>query len=212
MKSVVLFFIFMSSLYAIQTFPVPQEKGVSSLPMTPAFQLLMLKEPKELDPQVAVIVGAVYCEGSKEMKVQKNQKRCFEYLDFASKNKVALADLIKANQFAKIDDHVGYQDSMEKVMMSGDEQLSIPAGLQLAGYYANEDKLAMSVRVLRYVADVYSDSRAQFMIAYSILNGDYTPVDLSRSDGQFYLYQACTNTNIDPVVEQKCEIYTKGTR
>lgn len=208
MKSFLLLLWAIPALFAIQAMPLPN--NIASIPVTQAFQALLTKEPSHLDPEVAVIVGTIYCQGSKEMKVLKNQKRCFEYLDFASEKKVVLADLVKANQYALNEDHKNYQAAMEKVMKSGDIRLSVPAGLQLAGYFASKDMTGKSVETLRYVADVYGDSRAQFMVAYSILNGDHIPNDLTKKDGRFYLYQACTNINIDPMVKQKCEIYNKG--
>jgi hypothetical protein len=97
-----------------------------------------------------------------------------------------------------------FVDQMELVIKAKDSKMSVPAAFQLTLYWNNLNRIDRSFEVMNYVADVYDDDRAQFMVGYSIVSGEYIPKGWSNKDGEFYLYQACTNTHQHTEVKEKC--------
>jgi len=169
-----------------------------------AFKVLVTKPPHELDPEMAVIVGTIFSHGDSELKVNKNIDKALRYYQFAGENNVSMGYLLSANIYAKKEDLKNYVENMEKVVSANDDKISVPAGLQLASVWKDIDQIEKSVEVLRYVADRYQDSRAQFLVGYSLVSGELKSNELSVRDGEFYIYQACHNPHIDSAVKHQC--------
>ena len=169
-----------------------------------AFKVLVTKPPHELDPEMSVIVGTIFSHGDKELGVNKNIEKALQYYQYAGESNVSIGYLLSANIYAEKDDFKRYVQSMEKVISANDAKLSVPAGLQLASVWKDMDHIDKSVEVLRYVADRYQDSRAQFLVGYSLVTGEFRSKELSTRDGEFYIYQACNNPLRDEAVKRQC--------
>lgn len=163
--------------------------------------------PEDLAPELAVIVGNFYMQGMDDIGVNKDLKRARPYFKYAGENKVVMGDFLLGNLCFEEGDQACFVTQMEKVIAADDPKLSTPTAFQLTIYWNALDRIDKSFEVMRYTADVYQDSRAQFMVGYSVVSGAYVPDDLTQNDGQFYLYQACHNDNIHKEVQQKCELY-----
>lgn len=189
------------SLFAIEHLPVPKTDFASSSMM---LKQMLAKPPSELQPAMCVIVGTAYLDGSKEAGVARDAGKAELYLLHASQHGEVLADALLANLYLdqrRLDD---YAKAMQRVMASGQERIAVPAGMLLSAFYGELGQNDDSVRVLRYVAERYGDSRAQFLAGYAIVNGEYGGNDAGLNDGKFLIYQACTNSKIDPAVQLRC--------
>lgn len=190
------------SLYAVSPMPLPKTDFSQGSGM--ALKSLMAKPPQELEPSLCVIVGTAYLEGSKESGVPKMPEKGVAYLQHASENGVTLADAVLANYYLENRNLDNYARYMQKVVFSGDEKIAVPAGLLLSSFYGEIGQMNDSVKTLRYVADYYRDSRAQFLAGYAIATGEYSEADATKRDGEFLIYQACTNPRVDPAVSMRC--------
>jgi len=193
------------SLLAVDPMPIPKTDFSHGAGI--ALKSLMAKAPQELDPNLCVIVGTAYLEGSMESGVQRSTEKGLVYLKYASENNVILADAVLANYFLENRQLDQYAQSMQRVIFSGDEKIAVPAGLLLGNFYSEIGQTIDSVKTLRYVADHYGDSRAQFLAGYAIATGEY---NATKRDGEFLIYQACINPKVDPVVVEKCALMGIG--
>ena len=201
-KSLLISTLATTSLLAVGPMSLPKTDFVQGGGMS--LKVLMSKPPQELDPNLCVLIGSAYLEGSLENGIQKSPKKGEAYLKYAGENGVALADALLANHYLLNRDLDRYARSMQRVVFSGDEKIAVPAGILLGNFYSEIGQIPDSVRVLRYVAERYGDTRAQFLAGYAILSGEYSAPDVSKRDGEFLIYQACTNPKSDPAVMAKC--------
>lgn len=197
-----------ASLFAVSPLPLPQT-DFSQGPGV-ALKSLMAKPPQELDPNLCVIVGTAYLEGSAEAGIAAAPQKGLLYLNHASEEGVILADAVLANHYLQSNRLDQYARHMQKIIFSGDASIAVPAGLLLGSFYGEIGQTEDSVQTLRYIADRYSDSRAQFLAGYAIVTGEYKASDTTIRDGEFLIYMACTNEKIDPAVAVKCSQMGKG--
>lgn len=181
----------------------PQPKMIPGAD-TAALKVLVHQDPEDLVPEMAVIVGNIYQQGMDELNIKKNPLKAKEYFKWAVKNKVPMGSFLLGNLCLEQGDQKCFVEQMEIVVKAKDQKLSVPAAFQLTLFWNNVNRIDRSFEVMNYVADVYSDDRAQFMVGYSIVSGEYTPKGWSKRDGEFYLYQACTNTHQHDEVKGKC--------
>ncbi len=174
-----------------------------------ALKILVHSEPKDLEPEMAVVVGTVYLKGMEELKISKNPTKAKTYFEWASKNKVTMGSFLLANTCYSQKDTKCFVEKMEEVVKAKDPKISIPAAFQLAQFWNNINRTDRAFETMHYTADVYDDDRAQFMVGYSIASGDYIPKGWSKKDGEFYLYQACTNNIQHDEVKAKCTKFMK---
>lgn len=202
MKSILFLFLLLTSLFGVGHMPLPQTNfGAASSAM---LKQMMTKRPSELEPGLCVIVATAYLEGGEEAGVSKDAAKAERYLLSASRRGETLADALLSNLYLdqrRLDD---YAKTMQRIVMSGNEKIAVPAGLLLSSFYAEVGQQDDSIRLLRYVAERYGDSRAQFLAGYAISTGEYGGDDASKTDGEFLIYQACTNARIDPAVQLRC--------
>lgn len=171
---------------------------------TAALKILIHQEPKELTPEMSIVVGNIYHQGMSELNVKKNPKQARRYYEWASNNNVAMGSLLLGNLCLENNDHKCFIENMEKVIKAKDDKLSVPVAFQLTLYWNNLNRIDRSFQVMNYTADIYDDDRAQFMVGFSIVSGEYTPKGWSKKDGEFYIYQACTNKKQHLEVKNKC--------
>lgn len=169
-----------------------------------ALKVLVHQEPKDLVPEMAVIVGNIYQQGMDDLNIKKNPKKAKEYFLWAAKNKVVMGHFLLGNLCMEQGDQKCFVEQMEKVIKAKDQKMSVPAAFQLTLYWNNINRIDRAFEVMNYTADVYNDDRAQFMVGYSIVSGEYVPKGWSKKDGEFYLYQACTNSIQHAEVKDKC--------
>jgi len=169
-----------------------------------AIKSLLLKSPKELDAKTAIMVGNIYQNGMADLRIHANPEKAKRYYESGAKRGQAMGNLLLANMAIKEKNIQEYEKQMHRVMKSGDEQLSIPAGLQLAAFYTSFNKNDKAVSVLLYLANVYDEPSAQFMVGWSIVSGAYTPPGMNIEDGKGYLNTACSNPKRTEKITQKC--------
>lgn len=193
--------------HAFEPMPMPKSgiSGAGGDKM--AFKIMLSKKPQELDPNVCVVVGSIYANGDQELGVKKNIDKGMAYMQRASDQNISMGMLLLANAYAEKDNYTGFYEQMTRLYKADDQKLSVPAGLTLAGIYASQDMYEQSFSALLYVAQKYGDSRAQFLAGYSIVSGTYAPSYMNKRDGEFLIYQACTNEERDPSLADKCLVY-----
>lgn len=199
MKSLLLIISIVSCFYAAQTAPsLPSGADITAL------KILVHKDPEELTPEMSIIVGNIYHQGMGDLSVKRDDKKARKYYEWAVKNKLTMGSLVLANLCLGQNDQKCYIEQMEKVVKAKDPALSASAAFQFTQYWNNMGNTAKAFEVMNYTADVYDDDRAQFMVGFSILSGAYIPKGWSKKDGEFYMYQACTNPNKHEEVKIKC--------
>lgn len=170
---------------------------------------MVAKKPKDLEPEIAIMVGNIYQNGMKELKVNPNIKKAKLYYQSGADRGVIIGNLLLANLAASEGNIKIYVNEMETIIRANDEKLSIPAGLQLSAFWVSKNNPKQSMETLLYLANVYDEPRAQFLVGWSIVSGEYVPHDMSERDGQGYLYQACHNPKITPEIQRQCDLYSK---
>lgn len=174
-----------------------------------ALKALISKAPAELNPEMAVTVGGMYQFGMEELSLKKNLKKAKLYYKSGADRNVTIGNLLLANMALEEKDIDTYASQMEIIIKADDEKLSIPAGLQLSSFWTAMDNYEKSTRVLQYLAEVYNEPRAQFLLGWAIVTKEYVPDGLTEKDGQFYLYQACNNPSKTEEIQKQCDLYSK---
>lgn len=159
----------------------------------------------ELEPEMAVIVGSIYNSGMSEIGVEKNYEKAKIYLKTAGDKGVPMGHLLLSGACAEHDDMECFTSNLDNVMRAKNNEISIPAGFKLAGYYTTQNNIGKAVESLRFMADEYNEPRAQFMVGWSIYSKEYMPSDMTYRDGEFYLFQACTNSIAPAEVKNQCK-------
>ncbi len=179
-------------------------KGMEAL----SLKVMVSKSPRDLEPDMSIVVGNMYENGMPELNIKKNVAKAKTYYKSSALRGVAMGNLLLANLAIAENDIEVYISEMESVIKANDKKLSIPAGLQLSAYWLSVGNKEHSINTLRYVADRYDEPRAQFLVGWSIVSKDYTPVDMTDKDGQFYLYSACHNPRRTKEIQLQCDLYS----
>jgi len=173
-----------------------------------AIKALMVKKPNELEPDVSIMIGNIFQNGMQELGVKKNTQKAKIYYKSGAIRGVLIGNLLLANLALEEKDIKTYIKEMEFIIKANDYKLSIPAGLQLAAFWASINNKKSSIETLIYIATIYDDPRAQFMVGWSITTKEFIPNGMTQDDGQQFLYQACTNPTRTKEIQTQCDKYT----
>lgn len=204
-KLLIVLFMLFTCLQASSIVTLPLKTDGSSDMV--ALKAFVTMPPVDLEPEVALMVGTMFQNGMKELGINKNINKAKIYFKSAGDRGVAMGYLILANIALSENNDKEYVEKMELVIKANDKALSSISGLQLAAYWVSKNQIERSFEPLIYVADVYDNAKAQFMIGWSIATKSHIPHNLSEQDGQFYLYQACNNPSRTEKIQLQCTMY-----
>jgi lipopolysaccharide biosynthesis regulator YciM len=183
----------------------PQQKIAPGADIA-ALKIMVHQEPKELSPEMSVVVGGIYHQGMDELNIKKNPKLAEKYYKWGIDNNVTMGSFLLANLCIEHGNHKCYIENMEKVIKANDDKLSVSAAFQLTMYWNHLNRIDRSFQVMQYTADAYDDDRAQMLVGHAIISKEYVPKGWSKKDGDFYIYQACNNKNMHTEVKKQCSV------